>query len=246
LITSATVRWLRRAGLFGLVIAAFFGGAVLYAMRPGDPMLFPAPTGTETHTIYLVSHGLHVGIAIPAHDLAQRARQNGWPALLQVIERFGPHAYLEFGWGEDGFYRGIPILTDVTFFEAARALLAPNNRSVLHVVGLGWHSPQAAFPSLEQKQVALSPVGFDRLLAGIDETFARDETGQLQELSMGLYGPSLFFAAKGTFSILNVCNHWIADLLNRAGVPTNRILSTLPIGLFWDLGQRAGIRPGAA
>lgn len=238
------MRWLRRVALVVLAVGVLFVGAVILSSRSGDPALFPGPNGAETHTVYLVSHGLHAGIVVPAQDLAERARQRGWPALLQIIERFGPHDYLEFGWGDEGFYRGVPTLADLTFVEAVRALFAPNNRSVLHVVGLRWISPRAAFPGLEQRVLSLTPLGFERLLARIEETIARDTAGKVRELGVGLYGPSLFFAAEGTFSLLNVCNHWVADLLDRAGVPTNRVLSTLPVGLFWDLGWRSNIGRG--
>ncbi len=43
--------------------------------------------------------------------------------------------------------------------------------------------------------------------------------------------------------MLRVCNHWIADLLDAAGVPTAPVLATLPQGLLWDLSTRAGAVP---
>jgi Protein of unknown function (DUF2459) len=47
----------------------------------------------------------------------------------------------------------------------------------------------------------------------------------------------------GNFSIVNVCNHWLARLLDSAGVPTTPVLATLPYGLFLDLRWRAGLTP---
>jgi len=40
-----------------------------------------------------------------------------------------------------------------------------------------------------------------------------------------------------------VCNHWIANLLDAAGVPTAPLLATLPSGLLYDLKQRAAAEP---
>jgi Protein of unknown function (DUF2459) len=52
---------------------------------------------------------------------------------------------------------------------------------------------------------------------------------------------SLFFRANGTFHLFHVSNHWIADLLDAAGVPTVPLLATLPSGLLLDLKWRSGL-----
>ena len=75
----------------------------------------------------------------------------------------------------------------------------------------------------------------------LDATFARGGDGRPEELGPGLYGPSLFFRANGTFHIFNVCNHWLAGLLDAAGVPTAPVLATLPFGLLLDLEWRSGL-----
>jgi hypothetical protein len=78
----------------------------------------------------------------------------------------------------------------------------------------------------------------------LDATFARKgPDGGVEELGRGLYGHSLFYRAVGSFNVLRVCNHWIADLLDQAGVPTAPVLATMPQGLLWDLTWRAGAVP---
>jgi hypothetical protein len=90
----------------------------------------------------------------------------------------------------------------------------------------------------------LSESGFLKLLERLDETFARAEASDLPvELGPGLYGASLFFRANGAFHLFRVCNHWVADLLNAAGLPATPVLATLPAGLFFDLKWRAGVAP---
>ena len=75
----------------------------------------------------------------------------------------------------------------------------------------------------------------------LDASFARARSGlPAQELGRGLYGPSLFFRATGTFHLFNLCNHWAAGMLDAAGVPTTPVLDTLTQGLFLDLRWRAG------
>ena len=129
----------------------------------------------------------------------------------------------------------MPTVASLTIRSAFRALFWPGNPSVLHVVGLADH-PRAAFAAADIVRLELSAAGFARLLAKIDTTFA---PGQ-QDLGPGLYGPSLFYRARGAFHVFHVCNHWIADLLAAAGVPTLPALAALPPGLLLDLRWRAG------
>ena len=79
-------------------------------------------------------------------------------------------------------------------------------------------------------KVPLSWNGFDRMLQKLDATFVPPQNGALPDLGRGLYGPSLFYPANGTFRITRVCNHWIGDLLGAAGLPTTPVLATLPAG----------------
>ena len=59
-----------------------------------------------------------------------------------------------------------------------------------------------------------------------------DRDALVPDLGRGLYGPSLFYPATGTFSVFRVCNHWIGDLLGAAGLPANPVFATLPVGLI--------------
>jgi hypothetical protein len=42
---------------------------------------------------------------------------------------------------------------------------------------------------------------------------------------------------------LRLCNHWLADLLDAAGVPTAPVVATLPPGLLADLRWRSAAAP---
>ncbi len=210
--------------------------------RLGDAALWPPRAGAETIEIFVVNHGYHAGVALPRSALAELARRNGHGALIALAERFGAYAWLEIGWGDEGFYRLAPTLSAVTLPLAARALFRPGNPSVLHVVGLE-RSPKRAFSYSDVVTVPISAAGFERLVARVEATFMKGEGGLPSDLGAGLYGPSLFYPAVGTFSLLRVCNHWIADLLDAAGLPTTPMLATLPRGLMLDLAWRAGLHP---
>jgi len=224
------------------VLIIVFVAATVATLRPGDHALYPAPAGQPTATVFVVSHGYHAGIAVPRSTLADAASRHGYAALIAVATRFGAYPFLEMGWGDEEFYRNVPTIGSVTVPMAARALFLPGNRSVLHVVGLSY-PPRAAFPLADIIALELSEDGFDRMLARIDATFAPTNDAPIEDAGRGLYGPSRFYRARGTFNIFHVCNHWLADLLDAAGVPTAPVLATLPPGLFLDLQWRSGLRP---
>jgi uncharacterized protein (TIGR02117 family) len=235
-------RWGRRLLFVIAAVTIVFVAATLITMRPGDRALYPAPVGQPTVRVFVVSHGYHAGIVLPRATLADVASRRGYAALVAVSTRFGEFPFLEMGWGDEEFYRSVPTIASVTVPMAARALFLPGNRSIVHVVGLGY-PPRAAFPAADIIPLDLSADGFERMSARIDATFAPDGGVPADDAGPGLYGPSRFYRARGTFNIFHVCNHWLADLLDTAGVPTAPALATLPAGLFLDLEWRSALRP---
>jgi uncharacterized protein (TIGR02117 family) len=226
--------------LFLLTLLAIFIAATLFTARPGDPNIYPASSGAGRVNVFVVSHGYHAGIVVPRARVADLASAKGYDALTAVAARFGRYRWLEIGWGDEGFYTSVPTVASLTISSAARALFLPGNPSVLHVVGLT-DDARATFPHSDIVRLELSDPGFELLLSKLDATFAPG--AGLKDLGPGLYGPSLFFRAVGTFHVFNVCNHWIADLLDAAGVPTAPVLATLPPGLLLDLTWRSGAVP---
>jgi uncharacterized protein (TIGR02117 family) len=224
------------AGALGLLIAA----TVLTARR-GDPALWPPPAGGPSVAIEVVSHGYHAGVVISHALMADLADRQGNVALVAVAQRFAAYPFVEFGWGDEDFYRSVPDAASLTITLAVRALFRPGNASVVHVVGLS-DEPGAVFRSADVVRIELSSRGLSRLLHRLDASFAR-VGGKPQELGPGLYGPSLFFRGVETFHVFNVCNHWVAGLLSAAGLPTAPVLATLPSGLLFDLRWRAGLSP---
>src|ERR1700736_1350766 len=235
-------RWGRRLLFAIAAVAIVFVAATFVTMRPGDRVLYPAPAGEPTVRVFVVSHGYHAGIVWPRVTLAEEAFRRGYAALTAVSTQFAAFPFLEMGWGDEEFYRSVPTIASLSVSMAARALLLPGNRSVVHVVGLSY-PPRAAFPAADIIALDLSAKGFDRTLGRIDATFAPAAGVPADDAGPGLYGPSRFYRARGTFNIFHVCNHWLADLLDAAGVPTAPVLATLPAGLFLDLEWRSGLRP---
>ncbi|KMO36070.1 hypothetical protein VQ02_16160 [Methylobacterium variabile] len=221
-----------------LVPAALLALAAWLTARPGDPDLYPPAAGDEAVVVRLVARTWHSGLLLPRDDLARAAGEIGAGALLAVTERFHAYPALEIGWGDAGVYRGVPTIQALDWRLALRALFTPGGRpAVLHVVGVA-AEPGAAFQDAEVVPLRLSRASFRRLAAALGRSLTvRD--GHPVEAGPGLYGPSLFYEAEGRFTLLTVCNHWSAGLLNAAGLPVTPLLDTLPRGLALDLAWRA-------
>jgi uncharacterized protein (TIGR02117 family) len=229
----------RRVGIALAVLEIAFVVAVLATARRGDAALFPPAPSAPRVQILLVHNGYHTGLVLPRAALAEVAGRRGHGALIAVATRFAAFAWVEIGWGDEQFYRHVPTPASLSVGLALHALFGTDNASVLHVVGVT--QPHAAFAQAELGALDLSAEGFERLLAGVEATFWRDGRGLPEDLGPGLYGPSLFYRATGRFHALHVCSHWVADMLDAAGVPTAPVLATLPQGLFLDLSWRAGM-----
>ena len=235
----------RAARTIGLGLAAIvflLGVVTVITARPGDASLWPPAAGAPAAEIFVVSQGqgYHAGIALSTARLAEVAGQQGNGALIAVAQRFSSYPFIEFGWGDEGFYTSVPDTASLTAGFALRALFLPGNASVLHVVGLS-DTPRRIFPSADIVRIELSEAGLARMLQRLEKAFLRNgEPLAPQVLGKGLYGPSLFYRANGSFHIFNVCNHWVANLLSAAGLPIAPVLATLPAGLFLDLKWRSG------
>ena len=154
--------------------------------------------------------------------------------VVGIADRFKAYGFVEIGWGDEGFYRLVPTISQLEIGEAMRALFQRDNPSVLHVVGLS-RSPPEMLQGASMLPITMSREGFDRLVSQLGDSIALED-GRPVELGRGLYGPSLFYRARGTFSIFNVCNHWVARELNAAGLSILPLVDTIPAGLLLDLG----------
>lgn len=210
--------------------------------RRGDARLHPPRPGEETVDVHVVRNWLHANLVVPTAALGRTG-----PAALAVEALPVKTPFVMLGWGDAKHYRERGG-TRLRALDLWRSFIVPRNPSVILVNPLR----QAPTPELMGKPVlklTLSRAGFERLTARLNRSFAvRD--GRPLVAGRGREPDSLFFASTEGSDIGHVCNHWIAELLNAAGVPTRPVLDTMTAGLAWDLKARGGAqdvagRPGA-
>lgn len=166
---------------------------------------FTAKTsGNRSVRTYVVCHGWHTGLIIPAAILNRRI-----PALR---DRFGTPAYYEIGWGDAGFYRAKAVTTGL----CVRAMCCSPG-TVIHL-SVVEDSPSLAFPNSEISSLLLTPEQCDNMGRFIVSSFARDAGGNVVAQGDGIYGESQFYLGTGRYSAINTCNKWTAKGLLSAGV----------------------------
>jgi len=172
----------------------------LPAVVQPDPTQVVAPDDV----IYIVSHGWHTGVVLPSTLI-----QSQMPALKQ---RFKDSPYLEFGWGDKGFYQAKEITSGLTL----QAIFWPTE-AVMHVVAVPTKVPDF-FPNSQAIQICLNGAEYFALVKFVQNSFARDNDGKVIPQRNGLYGDSQFYTAVGDYYMMNTCNKWTAKALKSAGL----------------------------
>ena len=164
----------------------------------------PSSGASGTNAVYIVSHGWHTGLIVPAAPLRQ--------ALPDLQTRFGDTSYYEIGWGDKGFYQA----TEVTAGLTLQAMFWSSG-AVMHVVSIR-ADPATHFQHSQVTPLCLNAEQLAGLATFITHSFARGNAGELQALKAGIYGDSQFYAASGRYHLLNTCNSWTAKGLSSAGL----------------------------
>ena len=81
-------------------------------------------------------------------------------------------------------------------------------------------------------EVRLSRQGLARLVDFVSSSFYRTSDARLVPLGRGLYHHSHFFRATGGYQLTNNCNTWVAEALERAGLPVSSFLTLTADGVM--------------
>lgn len=207
----------QRLNLCGILLLS---ACLLNACAAPVNSLYPARDCGDAKTIHIVSHGWHTGFVLDVIDLQ--------PYLAEVRQTFDGARYLEFGWGDEGFYQANEITTGLTL----HAIFWPTD-SVMHVVGL-MDEPRRAFPNSEVIDVQVSRNGYRQLLQYIEASFTRHDDG-LVMIRNGLYGWSRFYQANGRYHLFNTCNHWVAAGIRETGFPISTLYAASAGNVLFQL-----------
>jgi len=160
--------------------------------------------GSGQNEVYVVSHGWHTGFVIPAPEIQR--------VMPELERRFGNTPYIEFGWGDKGFYQA----KETTLGLTLRAIFWPTE-SVVHSVAVP-QKVEEYFSNSEVAKLCLNDGELSALIGFISSSFFRDKSGNLLELQKGIYGDSKFYSGVGDFYLMNTCNRWTAKGLKSIGM----------------------------
>lgn len=169
------------------------------------------PISGEKTRIYLLNHGWHTGIVIPAADIHQN--------LTELQDRYGAAAYIEFGWGDEEFYQAKEITIGLTL----KAIFWPTS-AVVHTAAKN-DSFYIYFPAGDILAIDLNRDGYTSLLQYISNSFYKDEQDKIIELNPGIYGNSQFYKGVGIYYLFNTCNRWTAKALKSGGLDLKPIFN---------------------
>jgi len=168
------------------------------------PGLYPEEESQRPVTVYVTSHGWHVGIVAPSeHVLSQ----------LPASPHYPQRRFLEFGWGDASYYPN----PDPGLRELLSAALLPTS-AVMHIAGFDADVEQQ-FPGSRIVQVQLSEQGAAALGRFLANTLRPDDDGEPVYTGTGLYADSIFLRARGPYMLPHTSNLWAARALRAAGLP---------------------------
>ena len=203
---------------------------VLINFRSGNPHLYPGQRSETKTEIFLIDNGLHTDLVLPREALLRAPHLTGRAMALTTR---APWIMIGFGdakfYTEEGFSRA-------RILDGFRAMFFPNNPSVVRIGGLTL-SPDHAWTT-GVYAIYLSHDGAEALLRRIDRALATDAAGAPIP-SIPIRNDEAFFTNTEHFSLVHICNHWTAELLNAAGLPVNLFLATIPAALIADLKWQA-------
>jgi len=127
----------------------------------------------SAHVVYVTGHGWHTGLVLRTDDIPA--------SVLPEILDFQGTDYVEFGWGDEGFYRARKVTPGLV----AKAALIPTP-SVLHLAGFQGRVEEF-FTASDLVELTLDDAQFASLCDYLSATFDRGEAVPTN-LGEGLYG----------------------------------------------------------
>jgi uncharacterized protein (TIGR02117 family) len=199
---------MRRPWIIALAALCTFVGLWACAGEQPAPAAGPPKNAADCRMIGLWSNGYHTSFSMPAALFPE-----GHP-----FRKLYPTAtHFMLGWGDLPFYRS----RGDDLWLGVQALM-PGGESGMHILA-GMEPVETWYRAKEVIPIALSAAGAQALVAYIDDSFERTPDGAAVQIAFEQDG--YFLKGRKDFHALNVCNHWSARALRRAGVPVNASLA---------------------
>lgn len=198
------------AGLVGLILALFTW------VRPGAPVdpNLPGPAVP----VYVLDNGFHTDFVMPRAALIARPGP-----LKAAVDDLAPGDWVLVGWGDAKFYVDQrPIANRLP--DGARAFFKPGGNPSVLMLRPETQSPEVAFLPEGRRRLLLTPAAFERVRARIERSLDLS-TGAPRVVATRPGDPARFFASTEPFSVLHLCNHWAAEVLNAGGLPIRPVWS---------------------
>ncbi len=194
------VKWLSR-GVLLLV------GVLLLGMLPVNNDYSATPDGVE---IFVTSNAVHADIIMPATNDIMDWR--GFYSDAAFRGDVDPYTHVAIGWGDRGFFLKTRTWDDFKLSTAANAMFLPSE-SCIHVnyTNPEFHAGRA--------EVSITEDEYRDLVAFIKSSHVHSEQGKPVQIDGFAYWQTdAFFAALGTYHLLNTCNSWVGRGLDTADV----------------------------
>lgn len=160
-------------------------------------------SGEQKFEIFVKTNGVHTDVVLNYRDVAEE--------ILEKLDQ-STGKYLAFGWGDKGFYIGIPTWNDLTFSIAANAMFLPSE-TAMHV------TPYSAKRS-SWKSMRISREQLDLLVRYISNSF-KIKNGKFEKIPANGYSSTdAFYEAKGSYNLFRTCNVWTNNALKTAEIRT--------------------------
>lgn len=208
--------------LLPIAVVIGFLAALWTWTAPGDPDLWPPRPGQATVPVWLLDNGFHTDMVAP------RAALTAAPGpLTEAIDSLGPGDWILIGWGDAKFYVDTsPIQSRLP--DGGRAFFRPGGNPSVLMLRPEIQPPEQAFLDEGRRRLSVSPASFAAMRARIEASLDLS-SGRARVVATRPGDPVRFFASRERFSILHLCNHWAAEVLNAGGLairPVQAILSS--------------------
>jgi uncharacterized protein (TIGR02117 family) len=157
------------------------------------------------HKIYFIKQNWHSAIVINTQELDSQ--------IFREYASFSEFGLIDIGWGDEEFYQ-YPGFDSGLAFKA----LFYATPSTLRVEGINLKKDEYFNLSEIVIELDVTNEQFKKICNYINETFYKNDYGELVILSRKAEGKIIFYKAVGTYHLFNKCNTWLANGVRQAGI----------------------------